>query len=192
MKNKKEFNNWWIIGLLIPFVGIILYYSNKNMSKQNKSNLLTGTIIGFGVWLFVALSFLISVNGPGQAKEKEYSVADWIVETKKSEPVVTVIGMTSCGHCQAYKPVIERLAEEEGFKELAEKFRMVGAIEKHHEERYRALLKNIETAQVFEKSEVKVWECRNCGHIVVGTNAPEVCPVCAHPQSYFEVHAENY
>lgn len=116
MKNKKEFNNWWIIGLLIPFVGIILYYSNKNMSKQNKSNLLTGTIVGFGVWLFVALSFLISVNGPGPAKEKEYSVADWIVETKKSEPVVTVIGMTSCGHCQAYKPVIERLAEEEGFK----------------------------------------------------------------------------
>ena len=72
------------------------------------------------------------------------------------------------------------------------KFRMVGEIEKHHEERYRALLKNVETAQVFEKSEVKVWECRNCGHIVVGTKAPEVCPVCAHPKSYFEVHAENY
>ena len=65
-------------------------------------------------------------------------------------------------------------------------------LEKHHEERYRALLKNIETAQVFEKSEVKVWECRNCGHIVVGTKAPEVCPVCNHPQSYFEVHEENY
>ena len=85
-----------------------------------------------------------------------------------------------------------KTAEEEGFTELAEKFRAVAAIEKHHEERYRALLKNIETAQVFEKSEVKVWECRNCGHIVVGTKAPEVCPVCAHPQSYFEVHAENY
>ncbi len=85
-----------------------------------------------------------------------------------------------------------KTAEEEGFPELAAKFRMVGEIEKHHEERYRALLKNIETAQVFEKSEVKVWECRNCGHIVVGTKAPEVCPVCAHPQSYFEVHAENY
>lgn len=85
-----------------------------------------------------------------------------------------------------------RTAEEEGFPELAAKFRMVGEIEKHHEERYRALLKNIETAQVFEKSEVKVWECRNCGHIVVGIKAPEVCPVCAHPQSYFEVHAENY
>ena len=85
-----------------------------------------------------------------------------------------------------------KTADEEGFHELAEKFRMVGAIEKHHEERYRALLKNIETAQVFEKSEVKVWECRNCGHIVVGTNAPEVCPTCNHPQSFFEIHAENY
>ena len=85
-----------------------------------------------------------------------------------------------------------KTAEEEGFPELAAKFRMVGAIEKHHEERYRALLKNVEMQQVFEKSEVKVWECRNCGHIIVGTKAPEVCPVCAHPQSYFEVHAENY
>ena len=83
-------------------------------------------------------------------------------------------------------------AEEEGFPELAEKFRGVGAIEKHHEERYRALLKNVETKAVFEKSEVKVWECRNCGHIVVGTKAPEVCPVCNHPQSYFEVRSENY
>lgn len=85
-----------------------------------------------------------------------------------------------------------KTAEAEGFKELAAKFRMVGAIEKQHEERYRALLSNVETAKVFEKSEVKVWECRNCGHIVVGTKAPEVCPVCAHPQSYFEIHAENY
>lgn len=85
-----------------------------------------------------------------------------------------------------------KTAEAEGFTELAKKFRMVGEIEKHHEERYRALLRNIETAKVFEKSEVKVWECRNCGHIVVGTKAPEVCPVCAHPQSFFEVAAENY
>ena len=83
-------------------------------------------------------------------------------------------------------------ADEEGFHELAEQFRGVAAIEKAHEERYRALLNNVETQQVFEKSEVKVWECRNCGHIVVGTAAPEVCPVCKHPQSYFELHAENY
>ena len=85
-----------------------------------------------------------------------------------------------------------KTAEEEGFTELAAKFRGVAAIEKHHEERYRALLKNIELQQVFEKSEVKIWECRNCGHIVVGTNAPDVCPVCNHPQSYFEIAAENY
>ena len=85
-----------------------------------------------------------------------------------------------------------KTAEEEGFTELAKKFRMVAEIERHHEERYRALLKNVETASVFEKSEVKVWECRNCGHIVVGTKAPEVCPVCAHPQSYFEISAANY
>jgi len=83
-------------------------------------------------------------------------------------------------------------AEKEGFPELAEKFRGVAAIEKHHEERYRALLANVEMQQVFAKSEVKVWECRNCGHIVVGTQAPEVCPVCNHPQSYFEVNAKNY
>lgn len=85
-----------------------------------------------------------------------------------------------------------KTAEEEGFPELAAKFRLVADIEKHHEERYRALLKNVETKQVFEKSEVKVWECRNCGHIMVGTKAPEICPVCAHPQAYFEIHAENY
>ena len=85
-----------------------------------------------------------------------------------------------------------KTAEEEGFPELAAKFRLVAAIEKHHEERYRALLQNVETAKVFEKSEVKVWECRNCGHIVVGEKAPEVCPTCNHPQSYLEIHAENY
>lgn len=83
-------------------------------------------------------------------------------------------------------------AEEEGFTELAEKFRGVAAIEKHHEERYRALLSNVETNEVFAKSSVKVWECRNCGHIVVGLEAPVTCPVCSHPQSYFEIHAENY
>ena len=85
-----------------------------------------------------------------------------------------------------------KTAEEEGFADLARKFRLVAAIEKHHEERYRALLKNVETAAVFERSEVKVWECRNCGHIIVGTKAPEICPTCAHPKSYFEISAENY
>lgn len=85
-----------------------------------------------------------------------------------------------------------KTAEEEGFPELAEKFRGVAAIEKRHEERYRALLHNVETAEVFKRSEVKVWECRNCGHIVVGTEAPEICPVCAHPQAYFELHKDNF
>lgn len=83
-------------------------------------------------------------------------------------------------------------AEEEGFYELAAQFRGVGAIEKHHEERYRALLHNVEEMEVFKKSGVTMWECRNCGHIVIGTEAPEVCPVCFHPQSYFEVRKENY
>ncbi len=85
-----------------------------------------------------------------------------------------------------------KTAEAEGFTALARKFRLVAAIEKHHEERYRALLHNLEAAEVFAKSEVKIWECRNCGHLVIGTKAPEVCPTCNHPQSYFEVHAENY
>ena len=85
-----------------------------------------------------------------------------------------------------------KTADEEGFHELAQRFRLVAAIEKHHEERYRALLHNVEMAEVFAKSEVKVWECRNCGHIVIGEKAPEVCPTCNHPQSYFEIHAENY
>ncbi len=85
-----------------------------------------------------------------------------------------------------------KTAEEEGFKDLARKFRAVGAIEKHHEERYLALLKNVEEEAVFAKEDEKVWECRNCGYIVVSKKAPKMCPVCAHPQSFFEVNAENY
>jgi len=85
-----------------------------------------------------------------------------------------------------------RTAEAEGFTELAAKFRGVAAIEKRHEERYRALLRNIEAQEVFKKSSVKVWECRNCGHVMVGEKAPEVCPVCAHPQAYFEIHNDNF
>ena len=85
-----------------------------------------------------------------------------------------------------------KTAEKEGFKELAVKFRLVAAIEKRHEERYRELLKNVEAAGVFKKSSVKVWECRNCGHIIVGESAPEVCPTCAHPKSYFQIHVEEF
>ena len=83
-------------------------------------------------------------------------------------------------------------AEEEGFTDIAAKFRMVAAIEKTHEERYRALLSNVEMQKVFEKADMTIWECRNCGHLVMGKKAPEVCPVCAHPQSYYEVRKENY
>lgn len=85
-----------------------------------------------------------------------------------------------------------KTAEEEGFKALAMKFRLVAAVEKHHEERYRKLLHNVEAMEVFARSEVKIWECRKCGHIVVGEKAPEVCPVCAHPKAYFEISAENF
>ena len=85
-----------------------------------------------------------------------------------------------------------KTADEEGFAELAAKFRLVAEIEKHHEERYRALLNNVEMQEVFKKSSVKVWECRNCGHIVVGTDAPQTCPVCGKPQSYFQICPENY
>lgn len=83
-------------------------------------------------------------------------------------------------------------ADKEGFPELAEKFRQVGEIEKHHEERYRKLLANVQNREVFQKSTVKIWICRNCGHVVIGTTAPDVCPVCNHPQAFFEVKAENY
>ena len=89
-------------------------------------------------------------------------------------------------------PRMAREAEEEGFTELAAKFRLAAEIEKHHEERFRALLKNIEEGEVFEKSEKTKWECRNCGHIHTGNKAPEMCPTCNHPQSYFEVRKENY
>ena len=83
-------------------------------------------------------------------------------------------------------------ADEEGFHDLAKQFRGVAAIEKSHEERYRALLNNVESKQVFEKAGIQMWECRNCGHLVVGTSAPNVCPVCFHPQAYFELRKENY
>lgn len=126
--------------------------------------------------------------------EKEHAKI-WLKELNGIGNTVENLNIAAEGENYEWTDMYEefaKTAEEEGFSELAGKFRMVGAIEKHHEERYRALLKNIEMAEVFEKSEVKVWECRNCGHIVVGTKAPEICPVCAHPQSYFEISAENY
>ena len=126
--------------------------------------------------------------------EKEHAKM-WFKELNGIGDTAENLGHAADGENYEWTDMYEgfaKTAEEEGFPALAAKFRMVGQIEKHHEERYRALLANVETAKVFEKSEVKVWECRNCGHIVVGTNAPEVCPVCAHPKAYFEVHKENY
>ena len=126
--------------------------------------------------------------------EKEHAKM-WFKELEGLGDTAANLGAAADGENYEWTDMYDgfaKTAEEEGFPELAAKFRMVAAIEKHHEERYRALLKNVEMAEVFSKSEVKVWECRNCGHIVVGTNAPEICPVCAHPQSYFEIHAENY
>ena len=126
--------------------------------------------------------------------EKEHAKL-WFKELEGIGDTAANLGAAADGENYEWTDMYEgfaKTAEAEGFPELAEKFRAVGAIEKHHEERYRALLKNIETAQVFAKSSVKVWECRNCGHIVVGEQAPEICPTCNHPQSYFEIHAENY
>lgn len=126
--------------------------------------------------------------------EKEHAKM-WFKELGGLGDTAANLGAAADGENYEWTDMYEgfaKTAEEEGFLELAAKFRMVAAIEKRHEERYRALLKNVETAQVFEKSEVKVWECRNCGHIVIGNNAPEVCPTCAHPKSYFEISADNY
>ena len=126
--------------------------------------------------------------------EKEHAKM-WFKELNGIGSTAENLGAAADGENYEWTDMYEgfaKTAEEEGFAELAKKFRLVAAIEKAHEERYRALLHNVEAQEVFAKSEVKVWECRNCGHIVVGTKAPEICPACAHPQSYFEVHAANY
>ena len=126
--------------------------------------------------------------------EKEHAKI-WFKELGQMGNTVENLEHAAEGENAEWTDMYERMAkeaEEEGFKELADKFRMVGAIEKEHEERYRKLLNNIEMNEVFEKTGITVWECRNCGHIVVGEKAPEICPVCAHPQSYFEVRKENY
>ena len=126
--------------------------------------------------------------------EKEHAKL-WLKELKGIGNTAENLAAAADGENYEWTDMYEgfaKTAEEEGFPELAKKFRLVAAIEKHHEERYRALLRNVEAQEVFKKSEVKVWECRNCGHIVVGTEAPVVCPVCKHPQSYFELREENY
>lgn len=126
--------------------------------------------------------------------EKEHAKL-WFKELNELGDTAANLQAAADGENYEWTDMYDRMAKEaeaEGFTELAAKFRGVAAIEKSHEERYRALLNNVQTQQVFERSGVQVWECRNCGHIVVGTKAPEVCPVCAHPQSYFEIRKENY
>ena len=126
--------------------------------------------------------------------EKEHAKL-WLKELEGIGSTAENLGAAATGENYEWTDMyagFAETAEKEGFPELAAKFRMVAAIEKHHEERYRALLRNVEIQEVFRKSEVKVWECRNCGHIIVGEKAPEICPTCAHPQAYFEISAENY
>ena len=126
--------------------------------------------------------------------EKEHAKL-WLKELEGIGSTAENLGAAAAGENYEWTDMyagFAETAEKEGFPELAAKFRMVAAIEKHHEERYRALLRNVEIQEVFRKSEVKVWECRNCGHIIVGEKAPEICPTCAHPQAYFEISAENY
>ncbi len=128
--------------------------------------------------------------------EKEHAKM-WFKELHGGEVPDTVTNLNDAADGENYEwtdmyDEFAKTAEEEGFKDIAAKFRAVGEIEKHHEERYRKLLKNIEDEVVFSKDEDTIWICRNCGHVVIGKKAPKVCPVCAHPQSYFEVKSENY
>ena len=128
--------------------------------------------------------------------EKEHAKM-WFKELNGGEIPTTTENLKAAADGENYEwtdmyDTFAKEAEEEGFTQIAAKFRMVAAIEKHHEERYRKVLKNIEDEVVFSKDEDKIWVCRNCGHIVIGKKAPEVCPVCAHPKSFFEIKAENY
>ena len=137
----------------------------------------------------IAALFLLTADN-----EKEHAKL-WFKELNGIGDTAENLGAAADGENFEWTDMYEgfaKTAEAEGFPELAAKFRGVAAIERRHEERYRALLKNVELQEVFQKSSVKVWECRNCGHIAVGEKAPEVCPVCAHPQAYFEITAENY
>ena len=137
---------------------------------------------------------IAEIFGKTADNEKEHAKM-WFKELEGIGSTAENLGAAADGENYEWTDMYEefaKTAEKEGFKELAVKFRLVAAIEKRHEERYRALLKNVELSEVFKKSEVKIWECRNCGHIVVGTKAPETCPTCAHPQSYFEISANNY
>ena len=132
--------------------------------------------------------------GESQARNK-YTYFASVAKKAGFEQIAALFLQAAEGENYEWTDMYDRMAreaDEEGFHELAEQFRGVAAIEKTHEERYRRLLHNVQAKEVFEKSGVILWECRNCGHLVMGVKAPEICPVCAHPQAFFEVHAENY
>ena len=191
--------NSWIINLIN-----ITNMSNKYAGTQTEKNLeaaFAGESMARNKYTYFAskakkegFEQIAAIFEETANNEKEHAKL-WFKELEGIGDTAQNLGAAADGENYEWTDMYEgfaKTAEQEGFPALAARFRMVAAIEKRHEERYRALLKNVETAQVFEKSEVKVWECRNCGHIVVGTKAPQICPVCQHPQSYFEVHKENY
>ncbi len=126
--------------------------------------------------------------------EKEHAKM-WVKELEQLGDTASNLEQAANGENYEWTDMYEQMAneaEEEGFFEVAQKFRSVAAIERNHENRFRELLKNCKEKAVFEKAGIRVWECRNCGHIVIGSKAPEVCPVCNHPQSYFEIRADNW
>ena len=137
----------------------------------------------------IAALFLETAENEKEHAKIHFKYLNGISDTKAN------LAAAAAGENYEWTDMYDRMAkeaEEEGFKEIAAKFRGIGAIEKEHEARFRRLLENVENGEVFKRGSITIWKCRNCGHIVVGTEAPKVCPVCNHAQSYFEVKAENY
>ena len=137
----------------------------------------------------IAALFLETAENEKEHAKIHFKYLNGISDTKAN------LAAAAAGENYEWTDMYDRMAkeaDEEGFTEIAAKFRGIAAIEKEHEERYRKLLENVENGEVFKRGSITIWKCRNCGHIVVGTEAPKVCPVCNHPQSYFEVKAENY
>ena len=137
----------------------------------------------------IAALFLETAENEKEHAKIHFKYLNGISDTKAN------LAAAAAGENYEWTDMYDRMAkeaDEEGFTEIAAKFRGIAAIEKTHEERYRKLLANLEEGEVFKKGSITIWQCRNCGHIVISTEAPKVCPVCNHPQSYFEVKAENY
>ena len=137
----------------------------------------------------IAALFLETAENEKEHAKIHFKYLNGISDTKAN------LAAAAAGENYEWTDMYDRMAkeaDEEGFTEIAAKFRGIGAIEKEHEARFRRLLENVQNGEVFKRGSITIWKCRNCGHIVVGTEAPKVCPVCNHPQSYFEVKAENY